>query len=49
MELVDFRFMGHQRPPPLMTPGGLDPRAHTIISSNKEQAIEVKLALFLEI
>ena len=32
MELIDFRFLGHQRPLPLMTPGGLDP-SDTIIST----------------
>ena len=31
MESVDFRFMGHQRPLPLMTPRGSDPRVPPII------------------
>ena len=33
MEIIDFRFLGHQAP--LMTPGGLDPSdTYTITSTN---------------
>ncbi len=32
MEIVDFRFLGHQGLLPLMTPGGLDP-SDTIMST----------------
>ena len=35
MEFVDFSFIGHQRPLPLMTPGGSDPRVPSTILSTK--------------
>ena len=43
MLFVDFRFLGHQRSPPLMTPGGLDPSdtITTIISTINEAQNDV--------
>ena len=46
MQIIDFRFLGHQRLPPLMTPGGLDPSATIISTNNKLPSYDVVILNF---